>query len=58
MGLSIRAVWNPYSRTDIGDALANGLVNQGIAHDAALAHLAFPGLKLRFDQYNHLPIGL
>src|ERR1039458_7799754 len=41
-----------------GDAFANGLVDPGIAHDSALAHLAFPGLKLRFDQYNHLPIGM
>src|ERR1035437_10027854 len=41
-----------------GDAFANGLVNPGIAHDSALAHLALPGLELRFDQYNHLPIGM
>ncbi len=38
--------------------LASGLVDCRVAHDAALAHLAPAGFKLRLDQYNHLPGGL
>src|SRR5579883_910714 len=34
-----------------------GLADGRVAHDAALAHLALARLKLRFDQYNHLPAG-
>jgi hypothetical protein len=36
------------------DSLASRLVDGGIAHNAALAHLALARFKLRFDQYNHL----
>src|ERR1051326_7080749 len=36
---------------------AGRLVELGIAHDSALAHLTLAYLKLRFDQYNHLPAG-
>src|ERR1035437_1749223 len=34
------------------DSLASGLVEFRLAHDAALAHLALAGFKLRLDQYN------
>ena len=51
-------VSNPSSRTALVHALASGLVERRVAHDAALAHLALADFKLRFDQYNHLPAGL
>src|ERR1700744_1589167 len=35
-------------------AVTGGLVQRGVADDAALAHLSFADLELRFDQYNHL----
>jgi hypothetical protein len=38
------------------DPLASRLVDFGPAHNAALAHLPAASFKLRFDQYNHLPI--
>jgi hypothetical protein len=40
-----------------GDSLTGGLVEFGIANDAAFANLAPAYLELRFDQYNHLPGG-
>ncbi len=55
MGLSITSVSNPSSARGPFDPLASRLVDLGIAHDAALAHLPLAGFKLRFDQYNHLP---
>ena len=42
-------VSNPSSRTAPRDSLASGLVEVRVAHDAALAHLAPAGFKLRFD---------
>src|ERR1039458_2080575 len=41
-----------------GHPIASGLVDLRIANDSALANLALPCFKLRFDQYNHLPGGL
>src|SRR5689334_11850957 len=32
---------------------ASGAMQFGVAHDAALSHLALAHFKLRFDQYNH-----
>ena len=51
-------VSNPNSRTAPLHPVAGGLVQRGIAHDAALADLALAHFELRFDQYNHLPAGL
>ncbi len=36
-------------------AIAGGLVQRRVAHDAAFAHLALAHFKLRLDQYDHLP---
>ena len=54
MGLSMMPVSNPNSSHGRAHPLASGLVQLGIAHDAALADLALAHFKLRFDQYNHL----
>src|SRR5689334_17055012 len=37
--------------------VTDGLVELRFADDTALADLALAHLELRFDQYNHLPIG-
>src|SRR6185436_14173817 len=37
------------------DSLASRLMQFGLANDATPAHQALAYLKLRFDQYNHLP---
>ena len=58
MGLSIMSVSNPRFAHGAVHPLAGGLVQLGLAHDAALAHLALADFKLRFDQYNHLPVRL
>src|ERR1044071_5878778 len=42
----------------VRDPITSGLVQLGLANDAALTDLAFTDFELRFDQYNHLPRGM
>ena len=51
-------VSNPNSRTAPVTRSHAAWCSCRIAHDAAFAHLSLAHFKLRFDQYNHLPVGL
>ena len=58
MGLSMMSVCESEFFDGAPDAVAGGLMQRRVAHDAALADLALAHFKLRLDQYNHLPLRL